>query len=120
MSFTKATLIEQALNNLGVLGAGQPVAAEDFDRVERVLKSTIALLSAQKVVCLEAEYDADAFPDEVLLPLADILAANAASSYQLGGADVTAARQLAQLAEVGLRSMAETGRGEQATPASYF
>ncbi|MEN3931408.1 hypothetical protein WJT86_10105 [Microvirga sp. W0021] len=120
MSFSKATLIEQALNNLGVLGAGQPVEAEDYAKLDRILKSTVAVLAAQKIIYLEAEYDADEFPDELLLPLAQILASNAASAYQLGGSDVMAARQIALEAEFNIRAMSETERGSQPTPALYF
>jgi len=120
MYITKAELIELALNNLCVLGTGQPVEVEDAAKMDKILRGTISILSARKVVHLRSEYDTNQIPEELLLPLARILASDAAPAYGIGGQDAMAAKQLAMDAENDIRSIFDTGRGVQPTPADYF
>jgi len=118
--FTREQVIKKALMILGVIGAGQSVSAEEYETGDVGLRSAVALLSARRVISLEAEYEEQEFPEEIMLPLSRILAYQIAADFGMGGNDLAGIMLTAQDAETDIRAMYDTGRGVQPTPADYF
>lgn len=80
MPKTKAELIEQALNVLGVAEAGQPVEIEDSDAVDAVVAPLLNQLARSRILYVP---NVEAIDDAVFLPLARMLANEAAPSFGL-------------------------------------
>lgn len=78
MPKTKAELIKQALNVLGVGEAGQPVEIEDSDAVEAVVAPLLNQLARSRILYVP---NVEAIDDAVFLPLARMLANEAAPSF---------------------------------------
>lgn len=72
MSKTKADLIEAIMADLGDLGAGQPVAAEDANYLSPRITTALAELAARDVFYVANE---DAIDDAAFEPLAEIMCA---------------------------------------------
>lgn len=87
---TRAELIDQVLDNLGVLVEGQAPSAEMRNKVDRLVNPHLASLRNQEIV-----YVADAgepnppsggeIEDEIFLALAHTLAFSCAPSFNLAG-----------------------------------
>jgi len=120
MAVTKAQLFKHALHVLGVLANGQSVSAEDADTLEPIMASVVALLATKRVIALSSELAADAFPDELLLPLGVILARHAAATYGISGNDLAVIKVMSDDAEDDIRAMFPSERGAQPTPGTYF
>jgi len=120
MPFTKAMLIKRTLEVLGLLGSGQSVSAEDAESIGGTISGVVAMLQVKRVISLTSELSADAFPDELLLPLATIVARHAAASFGLSGQDLAAIKLLSDDAEDDIRAMFPSERGGQPTPGTYF
>lgn len=83
---TRRDLVNQALADLGIIAAGQDPATEDFDTVDDLVEATIAMLIARDLQVPEIDdVNADEIPLEVFLPLAVLLAHEAARKFGLVG-----------------------------------
>ena len=78
MPYTRADLVNEALMNLGVLSEGEDAQDEDYARVDNKVDAVVALLRDTDVYFLA---DADAVPDNALLPLGHYLAGACAASF---------------------------------------
>lgn len=79
---TRSDLVNQALRNLEVIGAGQAPSAEDYTAVDAHVDATLAQLAARDIVTVG---DADEIPVEWFQPLAVLLANDAAMEFGLSG-----------------------------------
>jgi hypothetical protein len=79
---TQADLLQEVLENLGVLAAGQTPEQEDLNRVSEKLPSIIALLGATEIVYIP---DINNIPDEFFIPLADCVAYFCKQKFGLTG-----------------------------------
>lgn len=79
---TTADLLQEVLENLGVLAAGQTPEQEDLARVSEKLPSIVALLGATEVVYVP---DVNNIPDEWFIPLADCVAYHCKQKFGLVG-----------------------------------
>lgn len=75
---TRADLVNQALSNLGVLGAGQTASTEDYDSVDSHVDQTFASLEARDIATIDNE---DEIPAEWFQALSSILADDAAAEF---------------------------------------
>ena len=116
---TNLDMITATLSILGVVGAGQPVQAEDEAIVRDYLSAVIDSLDKQNVCSLWASYHADEYLDEFYLTIPKIVASHAASHYGLG-ADRRIFEADAQEAIQSILSNKETERGKQPDTALYF
>lgn len=98
---TRADLVDQVLENLGVLAAGQTPPDEDFDAVDKRIDACVELLAAGNVFQLQ---DVDAIPLAAFLPLCDYVAARCAAAFGLAGDQAIAVRSVQ--AEADLRQIA--------------
>ena len=83
---SSADLVTEALSNLGVLAAGQPIDVEDFNWVNEKLDAIF-----RKLAMLEVVYVADPsnIPGAWFSDLADIVAGECASKFGLVGQEFT-------------------------------
>jgi hypothetical protein len=78
MAKTKAELVARALTTLGVIGAGQIPSVENSNSVS----DTVGPLVAQMVANDDLwSFDIEAIPDEVFLPLSEVLANAVADDF---------------------------------------
>ncbi len=105
---TRAELIEQVIDNLGVGAAGQAKAPEDVQKVDSLIDVSFARLAALGIydVSNPDEVEADAF-----LALSAVVANDCAAAFALSGDESLAA--LARQAEGDLRMI---GRGASTKP----
>lgn len=75
---TSRDLVNEALANLGVLAAGQPVDPEDYAYVNEKLDSILRKLAALEIVYVP---DADNIPGAFFSDLADIVAGECATKF---------------------------------------
>lgn len=115
MPSTKDDVTLQALRELQSVGVGQDASVEDAQAIN--LKACIAYLNGRGVADLRNEYFADAFPDDLVLPLARFCAARAAVSFGLG-LDVAVAMEAA--AERDLRALTQVPFVYSPVEADYF
>lgn len=79
---SSADLVTEALGNLGVLSAGQPVEVEDFNYVNEKLDPIWRKLAGLEIVYVS---DPDNIPGAWFADLADIVAGECASKFGLVG-----------------------------------
>jgi hypothetical protein len=82
---TSTDLITEALANLGVLAAGQPIDVEDFNWIQEKLDSIYRKLGALEVVYVP---DPNNIPGAWFADLADIVAGECASKFGLVGQEL--------------------------------
>jgi len=87
---TRVEVIDQVLDNLGVIIEGQPIAAELRSKVDRSLNSAMATLANLEVVYVADlgtanPPDGGEFDEELFLPLCHCIAWHLASSFNLAG-----------------------------------
>lgn len=75
---TSRDLVNEALANLGVLAAGQPVDPEDYAYANEKLDSILRKLAALEIVYVP---DADNIPGAFFSDLADIVAGECATKF---------------------------------------
>ncbi len=102
---TQADLLQEVLENLGVLAAGQTPEIEDLGRVSEKLPSIISLLSATEVVYIP---DINNIPDEFFIPLSNCVAYQCKSKFGIVG---DAAAQIDQDYQVALLQFRVMNRG---------
>lgn len=79
---SQADLLQEVLENLGVLAAGQTPEIEDLARVKEKLPSIIALLAATEVVYIP---DIENIPDEMFIPLSNCVAYHCKQKFGIAG-----------------------------------
>jgi hypothetical protein len=79
---SSADLITEALANLGVLAAGQPIDVEDFSFVSEKLDSIYRKIAGLEIIYVS---DANNIPGAWFSDLADIVAGECASKFGLVG-----------------------------------
>lgn len=82
---TSADLILEALKNLGIIAAGQPVDPEDFGYVNEKLDSIYRKLAGLEIVYVP---DPNNIPGAWFSDLADIVAGECASKFGLVGQEL--------------------------------
>ena len=82
---TSSDLVLEALSNLGVLAAGQPVDPEDFNWINEKLDSIYRKLGGLEIAYVP---DPDNIPGAWFSDLADIVAGEAASKFGLVGQEL--------------------------------
>jgi len=103
MARTRRELVDQVLDNLGVLVPGQSPGDEAVSRVDRVIDPTFAMLAAQGL-----PYVADAgmpnppaggeIPDDQFLPLASCVAWSVAGGFNLADSPALKTLQIEAIA----------------------
>jgi hypothetical protein len=83
---SSADLVTEALSNLGVLAAGQPIDVEDFNWINEKLDSIYRKLGGLEIVYVS---DANNIPGAWFADLADIVAGECASKFGLVGQEFT-------------------------------
>lgn len=78
MSKTRAEIVALALDEMGVVGAGQTAEAEDADKVDALFDGLVAELAARGVYELD---DESTIPDEATNSLKILLAIESASTF---------------------------------------
>lgn len=99
---TQADLLQEVLENLGVLAAGQTPEQEDLSRVSEKLPSIVALLGATEVVYIP---DIENIPDEFFIPLADCVTYSCKQKFGIVGDAASAIDQAYQIALMQFRVM---------------
>jgi hypothetical protein len=79
---SSADLVTEALSNLGVLAAGQPIDPEDFNWVNEKLDSIYRKIAGLEIIYIS---DANNIPGAWFSDLADIVAGECASKFGLVG-----------------------------------
>lgn len=82
---TSTDLITEALANLGVLAAGQPIDPEDFNWIQEKLDSIYRKLGALEIAYVP---DPNNIPGAWFADLADIVAGECASKFGLVGQEL--------------------------------
>lgn len=100
--YTQADLLQEVLENLGVLAAGQTPQQEDLARVEEKLPSIISLLSATEVVYIP---DIENIPAEFFIPLSDCVTYHCKSKFGIVGDAAASVDQDYQIALLSFRVM---------------
>jgi len=99
---TEADLLQEVLENLGVLATGQTAETEDLARVSEKLPSIISLLGASEIVYIP---DLANIPDQYFIPLANCVAFHCKSKFGLTGEAAQEVDQNYQLALAQFRVM---------------
>jgi hypothetical protein len=81
MTKTTTDLVNRAAAEMGRLYSGEALSAEDFDTIEELVEPLIDQLNAEKITYVD---DLDAILPAVFLPLARLLAIEAAPSFGNG------------------------------------
>lgn len=81
----QSELVDQVLENLGVLGEGQTSEVEQIQRVNDRLPGVIDTLKATEVFYLN---DLDAIPLEAFVPLSDVVAWECRTKFGVTGDDL--------------------------------
>ena len=113
-------VVTRALQMLGVIGAGQPVPAEDYETVLKSLKGAVAWLNERRVVDLVSYVEANEIPAQYYDPLGMITAYKAAPSYGLGGDTLAAFKALSDGAESDMAQMKPYSWRKSPTTAEYY
>lgn len=103
MANTETTLINQVLGNLGVIGAGETPSAEDSATVQERIRPVIAQYIALGIDMSADTTDLTDIPDAIFLPLADLIAYECATPFQIGGVKRQELMLLQQQADINLR-----------------
>lgn len=83
----RSELIHQAAKRLGILAAGQSLAADDYGDIDALLEPLVEELAARRIFALG---DTEAIEDAAFLSLADLLALKAAPSFGLTAENLAA------------------------------
>ena len=111
MSITKATLRNNVLEHLGVLASGETANAADSATVEAMIDGVHAEMVTQEV----AFWETSAIPDEVKLPLRDIVAKRAAKTF---GATPNEAEEI--MGWRSIRALTALKAGSEPVKATYY
>ena len=78
---TTEQLVNRAATEMGMLYSGQALDDADFDRIEEVVEPLVEQLNAEEIAYID---DIDAIEPKVFLPLARLVAIEAAQSFGNG------------------------------------
>jgi hypothetical protein len=84
---TRRELVNEALEQLGIVGAGQTPNAEDFETVDHKVDQLVLYLEAIDLVSIE---DIDEIPAEIFQALAVLLADECALKFGMPGVPTSA------------------------------
>lgn len=99
---TRTDLINEALDNLGVLTPGQDPAPEDSDKVDDKLDALLANLAAREIVYVA---NVEAIPNEWFTALADYVAFGCMAAFGVTGEEAANLKLLKDQAELDLKAM---------------
>lgn len=99
---TQAELVQVTLQNLGVLAAGQSVAAEDSDLIVLRLEPKAEELNNRNICWIS---DLDNIDNAMFLPFADIMAAECATVFNVSAPKKQALMALAARSEQTLKDV---------------
>lgn len=102
---TQDDLLQEVLENLGVLAAGQTAETEDLARVSEKLPSIIATLAATEVVYVA---DINNIPEEWFIPLSNCVAYYCKAKFGITG---EAAQQIDNDYQIALLQFRVMNRG---------
>jgi len=85
MPRTRRDLVTEALDNLGLIAAGQVALAEDFEAVDNKVDGLIAYLETSNDVGGLTIDNIDEIPDELFEPIAVLLADVSALKFGMAG-----------------------------------
>lgn len=105
-SKTRAELVLQTLDDLGVLGAGQTEQIEDTQKINDALPSIIATLRTTEVYYLG---DIDSIPEDAFMPLAAIAAWSMRAKFNV--TDPNELKMLQEAAATGSATLKVINRG---------
>lgn len=112
MSKTRAELVNQCLINLGIIAEGQSVSAEDVSKMDGFVDPSVALLAGLEIYYVQDAGDVGptdgSIEDAAYLPLADWIANQACSGFNLPADEKLQARAI--LAERTLITLAAPAR----------
>jgi hypothetical protein len=114
---TKAFLISQILNNLGVWETGQDLPPEDYRKVEEGLPFRLAAMARAEVYTVD---DLENVADDAVVEVANYLAGEYATTFGLEGEELQAVGQRAALADQALRFLRTRGPTFVRMRAEYF
>lgn len=114
---TQADLLQEVLENLGVLAAGQTAEIEDLARVKEKLPSILKLLSATEIVVIP---DIENIPDEFFIPLSACVAYHCKQKFGLTGDAAAGVDQDYQIAILQFKVMTRSRPTGEAQQSDYF
>jgi hypothetical protein len=117
MSQTREQLISAVARVLGMLPAGQTIAAEDYADLDAQIDPAVAELRRRDVYYTA---NTSSFQDEVVSALADCIACICASQQEVSQIRGIAVDQVRPLAETRLRQMAATRPTYETLRGQYF
>lgn len=114
---TRAALIEEALFEIGVAQAGQPVPAETAKRVDDKLDNILETLAAREIAYIA---NPSVIPGASFNPLAVIVGYAVAGSFSIVGQELVELAARATDAESTLRELSATAASFAPQNVSYF
>lgn len=114
---SRAELVREALDLLGILQAGQDPSAEDTDVVDDKVEPTLAGLRTLEIIEIG---DPEAIPDEVFLQVAAFLAEKCVQTFGLMGAEAQRVSDARQVAEQEIRIMTRSRPTYETAGSEYF
>lgn len=97
---TEAEFKDTVAENLGILGSGQTLSAEDGAIILRRMTATFARLAAEEIVTVASTAS---IPDNQALALADIVAFDCAQPFSISGGKLSDMASFADRAIASLR-----------------
>ena len=114
---TKAFLIGQILNNLGIWETGQDLPPEDYRKVEESLPHVLLSMAREQIYTVD---DIDNIPDDAVMQLARYCAGEYCIAFGLAGEKLQVASAAQASAEQALRFMRTRGPTFVRQRAEYF
>lgn len=114
---TKAFLIGQILNNLGVWETGQDLAPEDYRKVEEGLPYALLAMGRAGIYTVD---DVDNIPDDAVMEIARYLAGEFCITFGLEGEELQVASAAQAASEGALRFLRTRGPTFVRQRAEYF
>ena len=117
MSYTRAALVNEALDMLGVTAVGQAADPESYAKVDGKVDASLKSLAAREIVYVP---DPNDIPDEVFNQLAAIVAEECKTKFGLAPDEVVKLETDRAQAETELREMVRGRPTYEAQRAQYF
>jgi hypothetical protein len=104
---TRRDLVDQVLENIGVLAEGQTPSAEQVDRVDKKIDPAFADLNARGVMYIG---DTEEIPVEIFLQLADVVAYRCIQTFGVSTDDEVKLTRRKEAAEKELKTIARPAK----------
>jgi hypothetical protein len=114
---TKAFLISQILNELGIWESGQDMVPEDYRKVEEGLPFRLLAMARAEIYTVD---DIDNVPDDAVIEIARYQAGEYATTFGLEGEEMQTCLAQAGAAEQALRFLRARGPTYVRQRAEYF